>query len=104
MSSMVLDGVAARSRRTDPVTSVDAGRSVDLPGSQAAVMFGLTYLGPSADFELARSQVVGEYGYTEQRLRSARAELVEQGVVEFSGIYRLTPRGNRTKVWQVVPD
>lgn len=99
MSSMVMDGIA-RSRSTDPVTSVDAGRSADLAGSQEAVLLCLQMIGPRADFEIAKFFSASDYTYSEQRLRSARSELVEAGLVEFSGIYRLTPSGRKARVWQ----
>lgn len=107
MSSMVMDGVAARSRSTDPVTSVDAGRSVNVAHSQQYVRDTLDVFGPFADHELvefyeADSSGQKYYGkFSPQRLRSARAELVEQGRVEFSGIYGLTLSGRKARVWQV---
>lgn len=104
MSSMVLDGGLPRSRTSDPVTSVDAGRSVDLPGSQAMVLELLEGYGPSTDFELECGLM--DY-YSPQRVRTARAELVIAGLVEATGHTRLSGRGRRRKhhaqVWRVVP-
>lgn len=102
MSSMALDGVA-RSRSTDPVTSVDAGRSVNVVPSQEYVFGILADEGPMADHELLAFHTARVWPWSPQRVRSARAELVEQGRVEFSGIYRLTESGRRARVWQVVP-
>lgn len=102
MSSMVLDGAAPRSRSTDPVTSVDAGRSVNLEGSQYFVLEVLAVWGPFADHEL--NGFVREHGYgswSEQRLRSARSELVEAGLVVDTGVTRKTPSGRAAKVWEV---
>ena len=110
MSSMVLDGVAARSRSTDPTTSVGAGRSANLARSQDCVTDILETFGPMADHELVNLQQQGLWGQTPwgkfsaQRLRSARAELVELGRVEFSGLYDVTDSGRKARVWQVVPD
>ena len=109
MSSMVLDGVAARSRSTDPTTSVNAGRSVKVAHSQGYVAASLAVFGPMADHELVEFHAEDHMGrraygtFSPQRLRSARAELVEQGRVEFAGIYRLTDSGRNARVWQVVP-
>jgi len=38
--------------------------------------------------------------FTGQRLRTARAALVAMGLVEASGIYRLTENNRRAIVWQ----
>lgn len=103
---MVLDGLSPRSRSTDPVTSVDAGRSADLSGSQLSVLIALESFGPLADHELVELNAATRGSvpaYSPQRIRSARAELVEQGRVEFSGIFRLTPSGHRARVWMVTP-
>ncbi|QAB16986.1 hypothetical protein Leucomu_02805 [Leucobacter muris] len=102
MSSMVLDGGMPRSRSTDPVTSVDAGRSVDLVGSQAMVLELLEDLGPCTDYELEDN--LKDY-YSPQRVRTARSELVVQGLVEDTGAMRISQRGRRrkhhAKVWRV---
>lgn len=104
MSSMALDGVSPRARSTDPTTSVDAGRSVDLPGSQAMVLELLKDLGSCTDVELEDN--LKDY-YSPQRVRTARGELVEQGLVEFTGATRLSTRGRQRKhharVWRLVP-
>lgn len=105
---MVMDGVAARSRSTDPTTSVDAGRSVDLGHSQGYVWDTLSVFGPFADHELAEFYEGDRSGramygqFTAQRLRSARAELVEQGRVEFTGEVCKTPSGRDARIWKAV--
>lgn len=110
MSSMVMDGATPRSRGTDPVTSVDAGRSVNQAFSQDYVRQTLAVFGPFADHELVEFHSVDTFGlkrfgrFSPQRLRSARAELVEAGVVEMvDGVFRLTDSGRRAHVWRVVP-
>lgn len=106
MSSMVMDGVAARSRSTDPTTSVDAGRSVRVAHSQQYVRDTLDVFGPFADHELVEFYEADGYGqrmygrFSPQRLRSARAELVEQGRVEFADELCLTPSGRKARIWK----
>lgn len=104
MSSMVLDGATPRSRSTDPITSVDAGRAADLPGSQAMVLELLEDLGACTDYELEDN--LKDY-YSPQRVRTARSELVEQGLVEYTGTTRISQRGrqrkHRARVWRRVP-
>src|SRR5690606_25468490 len=109
--SMVLDGAAPRSRSTDPVTSVDAGRAADLEGSQRYVLGILHTRGALADFEI-EAEALGEEPYRRlaalprwsfQRLRSARAELVEMGcVAAVEGEFRRTQSGRRAQVWAAV--
>lgn len=92
-------------RRSDPDTSHEAADGNDIHGARAEVMF---YLGlePLADHELvamfeADANLVGAKTYTPQRLRTARAELVEMGLVEATGIYRLTATKGKANVWQL---
>lgn len=77
MSSMVLDGARPRSRSKDPVTSVDAGRAANLPGSQALVLMALDTHQPCTlgDLESAIP------GYSPSRVRTALSELREMGLV-----------------------
>lgn len=90
-----------RSRTTDPETSVDAGNAVSGAESQRAVYaqlcgvdFGL------ADFELEQ-RLAGRF--SPERIRTARHELTEAGLVESLGIYRLTRAGRRAQVWATTP-
>ena len=93
-------------RTNDPETSVEAAAHVDETGARAEVLWYLS-IEPLADHELynryeADSRMVGDtHLYTPQRLRTARAELVASGRVQFAGIYRLTPTGGRTRVWSL---
>ena len=84
-------------RNTDPDTSHDAAASTDTFGSRADVLHLLYWEGPQADHEM----VAAITWFTPSRVRTARHELTEQGLVEDTGIYRLTPSGRRAKVWQV---
>lgn len=88
-----------RARRGDPATSHEAADHNDVEKSLGLVLSALKAFGPSADHELV--ELLGQSGFTPQRLRTARAALVERGLVEESGIYRLTPHNRRAIVWQV---
>ncbi len=110
MSVGVLDGVEPRSRATDPVTSVDAGRDADLSRSQAAVLdifrtsrfaqrWGL------ADHTLVYLAGVAGLDFTPQRIRSARAELAKrQLVVHTPGNYVESPTGKNARVWTLAEE
>lgn len=110
MSSMVLDGDTPRSRSTDPTTSVDAGRSVQIVHSREYVRQTLAVFGPLADHELVELHADDTVGrkafgrFSPQRLRSARAELVALGEVEsVPDEYRKTDSGRRAHVWRTIP-
>lgn len=99
MSGMVLDGVAARSRSTDPVTSVDAGRAAKLHESQMAVHQRLLNL----DFGATQGELEGHLpAWSPSRIRSAVSELVELGLVEFTGETRPTRYGRQARVYRAV--
>lgn len=104
MSTIALDGALPRSRAKDPVTSVDAGREAALMESQREVLQLLRNLGCQvSDRELVRHALRVKSVYSPQRLRSARAELAEIGlVVLVDGVYRTSPRGRREQVWELV--
>jgi hypothetical protein len=90
----------ARARRTDPETSVEAGRSVSGAESQRAVLAALRAVDFGlADFEL-EARLWGRF--SPERIRTARHELEVAGRVEFSGVYRLTRSRRRARVWQAV--
>jgi len=95
-----LGGDTPRVRSKDPLTSHEAADHNDVEKSLGLVLSALKAFGPSADHELV--QQLGQSGFTPQRLRTARAALVERGLVEESGIYRLTSHNRRAIVWQVV--
>ena len=98
MSSMVLDGASPRSRSTDPVTSVDAGRAANLHASQEAVLNHMRRGGSWTQGELER--VFPEW--SPSRIRSAVSELVELGLVEATGETRLTRYGRKAQVFRAV--
>ena len=98
MSTMALDGVMPRARRLDPVTSVDAGRAADLHGSQAAVLDLMRgpYTWTQAELERGIDQ------WSPSRVRSAVSELVELGLVEWTGETRMTRYGRKARVYRAV--
>lgn len=94
---MALDGVP-RSRRTDPVTSVEAGRRARLRESQSAVLRALT----EVDFGLTQSELEARItDWSPSRVRTAVSELAEVGLVEPTGTYRKTRSGRNAQVWQL---
>ncbi|MGB3414878.1 MAG: hypothetical protein WBA28_09205 [Microbacteriaceae bacterium] len=98
--SMVLDGVNPRSRSSDPVTSVDAGRLANLSRSQEAVYATMQEVGyPVADIVLEK--ILAD-DWSPSRVRSARSELVAQGLVKHHD-YMDGPRGRRMQTWKLVP-
>lgn len=101
MSMLALDGVLPRSRRTDPVTSLDAGRAHDLAPSQQQVLELFAEAGrPLADHELVAAARAAHAPFSPQRIRTARSELAELGqLVLVEGEYRSTPARYRARVW-----
>ena len=101
--SMVMDGVLPRSRRSDPVTSVDAGRAADLHGSQAAVLdlmrgFGVEFGWTQCELE---DRLRGDW--SPSRIRSAVSELQAKGLVEvIEGVARRTRYGRKARVYRAV--
>jgi hypothetical protein len=91
----------ARVRRTDPITSHEAADTNNTARSIGLVL-DILQLEPLADHEVAAVALGRGSRLSGQRLRSARATLVEQGRVEATGIYRLTMYGHRANVWQVI--
>ena len=102
MSSMVLDGVSPRSRTSDPVTSVDAGRSARLHASQDAV---LSFMRKYADQDGFTQGRLESYfpDWSPSRIRSAVSELEELDLVEFTGETRLTKYGRQARVYRAQP-
>jgi len=98
MSSMVLDGASPRSRKSDPVTSVDAGRVANLKGSQAAVLSFMRTGGEwtHEDLEIAFPE------WSPSRIRSAASELEALGLVEWTGETRPTKYGRKARVYRAV--
>lgn len=94
---MALDGVP-RSRKTDPVTSVDAGRRARLRESQAAVLETLA----GVDFGLTQGELEARISdWSPSRVRTAVSELAEAGLVQPTGTFRKTRSGRNAQVWQL---
>ncbi|QIK63802.1 hypothetical protein G7068_11850 [Leucobacter viscericola] len=100
MSSMVLDGAAPRSRASDPVTSVEAGRSADLTGSQDAVFSWFEIKPEWTQSELERAMRFSSW--SPSRIRSAVSELQAMGLVETTGKTRETKYGRQARVYRAV--
>ena len=102
MSTLALDGVRPRSRSTDPTTSVDAGRCADLTASQREVLALFEVEDrPLADHELVAAAQSWGSPFTPQRIRSARAELAEDGRLALvEDEYRATATGHKARVWR----
>ncbi len=98
---IVMNDDTARTRRTDPLTSHEAADLNDVTASIGAVLDTLTQYGPKADHELHELMEYLGYPYTGQRIRTARASLVDRGLVRDAGYFHLTRRGRRTVVWEV---
>lgn len=102
MSSMVLDGLSPRSRSTDPVTSVDAGRAVKLHASQDAVLHVMRH-GPEWEIDWTQGELESAItNWSPSRIRSAVSELEELGLVEATGETRPTRYGRKARVYRAV--
>ena len=93
-------GDSPRAKKSNPVTSHEAADMNDVHRSIGLVL-DILRAGPLTDFEIEAAASDRGERYTVQRLRTARAALVERGLVEESGIYRLTPHNRRAVVWAV---
>lgn len=97
--SMVLDPLP-RSRSTDPITSVDAGRSVDLNKSQLLVL-GLAKAVPQftqQDMERWTRDIMSP-----SRARSAVSELVaKEKICVVEGEFKKTWSGRKARVYEAV--
>lgn len=107
-----IDGHHARTRKTDPTTSHEAADSNHdtVKQSQDFVADTLWLHGPLADHELVE-RCEAEFAafpnnprWSASRIRTARAELVDQGRVMFAGYFHLTPSGRRAQVWATVTE
>lgn len=100
MNTMILDGLTPRSRSTDPVTSVDAGRVADLKGSQAMVLDVFRHPQFPAELTQGELEVLTPGGWSASRIRSAVSELVELGLLEWTGETRPTQYGRQARVYR----
>ncbi|MDR7496819.1 MAG: hypothetical protein QN174_07670 [Armatimonadota bacterium] len=101
----------AVARRTDPDTSHEAAASLpaqQVRASQEAVLDCLRRYGAMTDEQIAARYEASrrQYGWPAQSpsgLRTRRAELVDQGLVEDSGLRRELASGRRAIVWRPKP-
>jgi hypothetical protein len=94
-------------RKTDPETSHEAADSVYRPSQTAIAVFFALY-----GHELTDEQLFHKFeGHAHEELhpfaspqsvRSRRAELMDAGIIEWSGEYGLTRFGRKCRVWKVV--
>lgn len=101
---------ATNTRANDPETSHEADRSVKVTHSKDYVLQTLRVFGPLADHELVELHADDRAGqkafgrFSAQRLRSARADLVREGLIEeVAGVFRNTDSGRRAHVWRAAP-
>ena len=112
-SPMILDGAEPRSRATDPVTSVDAGRKADLNGSQQqALSFLRDQARTGAEtwtlrwfvrritscLEDLQAQGIEVRIYSPERYRSAVSELAPKGLIRYTG-ETFVIRGRKHREW-----
>ena len=90
-----------RARRSDPITSHESADTNDVSKSIGWVLGILREKGPLADFQIENFSKLRKLHFTGQRLRTARAALVRKGLVESTGIYRMTRNNRRAIVWQL---
>ncbi len=95
----------ARTRRTDPLTSHAAGDVTE--GKVAASQHAVARILEDANEPLTDEQIATkarwDYGmrFSESRLRTARHELVEQGVVIDVGTVKPAGHRSRMTVWKI---
>lgn len=90
-----------RARATDPITSHEAADATQgsVAASQAAVISILTgAAAPLSDQQIARAAEAFGYRFSGSRLRTARHELEEDGVVVKAGTVK-HPGRTRMAVW-----
>lgn len=95
----------ARARRTDPETSHDAAASVtELRKRQTAVYAALLVLGPSTDERLVESYatLVPRLPQSPSGIRTRRSELVDRGLVRWTGDKTRIASGRLARIWEVV--
>jgi len=105
-----LDGPGSMARASDPVTSHEAASSVSREAREASerdVLDCLIENGAMTDEQIHEEISSYVVGYrnpkaTATRHRTARAQLVEKGLVRDSGEKDLTSTGRRAVLWEVV--
>lgn len=90
-----------RVRLTDPETAHEAADTNDVSASIGAVLDTLKQYGPQSDGDLHALMLTLGHKYTEQRVRTARAALVQARMVEHTGQYGVTSTNRRTRIWGI---
>lgn len=106
VQNRVVDAPVARD--TDPLTSFQAGENPSArQASELEVLLLLTDAGRPlsdaevVDFHRATRGIDGDW-FTEQRLRTARKQLVDKGLVRDAGVREgASPTGRRAHVWEI---
>lgn len=97
-----------RTRRVNPDTSLEAYDTVWCPTRvQSIILDIICQHGPISDDQIARHYYqralrAGDVMPSPESLRTRRNELVEKGLVEWSGLYGLTESLRRTREWSAV--
>lgn len=100
-----------RVRKDAPATSHAAAETNDVHGSRAVVLAAFHERKFFADHQLVA--FLASSGYTPQRIRSARAELAEAGLIELVGHYEgakfvpdttTTENGRQARIWTLRKD
>lgn len=90
----------AHARDTDPLASHEAAETVDVTRDRCAVLMLLAYLGEATDQTVEANAWRVEHG-TPQSLRSRRAELMREGLVEVASADGRTASGRRCRVFRL---
>lgn len=96
------DEPKAKARATDPETSHEAAASVKVRESQRDVLKVLREFGPLTDMGISRWSHKFGIRQSPSGLRTRRKELVNKGLVEWTGRWERLPSGRRARVWRVI--
>lgn len=104
MRALALGTDSPNARQTDPITSHIAASSVAgrVAASQAIVYRILTDHPHGLTDEEIRIEAAWSGHWSPERLRTARAELVDQGRVHAAGTTTLPGHRNRMTVWEII--
>ncbi len=105
MIGEVFGGDTARARRNDPLESHAAADSISTDAREASereVLTILRMLGGATDEQIATVHAYGRPRFSPSRLRTARHQLTEKGLVVADCEGR-TSSGRRAQLWKVAP-
>ncbi len=94
----LLDEIDAHARRSDPTTSHDAARSVDVKRGQALVLEMVRQYGPCTDDYLCTSASMQRLTISPSGVRTRRKELADKGLVVAVGTGK-TASGRAARIW-----